>query len=467
MKLSNANQARLGKQVLPKKIIVLLAALLLIIQIASAQMQISSIDQTVQKITPITTQTHCKGETELWNEMEACKKKGMGYEAYIDQNRCKQVRCIEIKPTKPCPTQQELETSILACKRKNMNYEYYADNYGCRQIRCISQEITCPTKHELEQIRLKCKTAGQPHEYYIDERGCEQVRCTGQDCPTAEQLEERAMTCRKLGLEPKYYTDGRGCRMADCEEKPQKETVACKKILEGNCVIILCEDGYTFNSCTFCSTREPVQKEERLPEKETAPVKAVQPARPEPGKITPTLRSCITDLKDKKIKIDNEVVWNRCRNKYETAVFDFDAVRACIEDTKGAAAIDDEVVWNRCRTAYPQLAESIALTQACVADAKKGYAEIDDEVVWAKCKAQSKELPGAMTAMQKCVQDLKREDILIDDEVVWNRCSAIYAEGKLSPQPDPPGISPGMQPAPESKDSMLNSIGNFFKGLFR
>lgn len=399
--------------------------LLIAIQAAAAQVQITGPSQ-MQKITPTIQKTICYSETELWNEMEACKKQGMDYETYMDQNRCKQVRCIEKQQTRPCPTEQELESNIITCKRKNLDYEYYSDNYGCRQVRCKEQQTTCPTK---------------------------------------EQLDSRVRKCKETGFEPYYYTNDMGCMMVDCKEKPKQEAVPCKKTIEGNCVIIMCEDGYTFNSCTFFPTIMPVK--EKMPETEAVQPKRPEPVKLEPGKTVSTLRKCINELKDERTQIDDEVVWSRCRDRYESTAYDFDAVRACIEDTKGAAAIDDEVVWNRCRTAYPQLAESIALTQACVADAKKGYAEIDDEVVWAKCKAQSKELPGAVTAMQKCVQDLKREDILIDDEVVWNRCSAIYAEGKLSPQPDPPGISPGMQPAPESKDSMLNSIGNFFKGLFR
>lgn len=449
-----------------KKILVFLVALLVLIQIASAQMQVSHISPTVQKVKPMTTQTLCKEEAELWNDMEACKQQGMSYEVYIDQNRCKQIRCIERQQTRECPSEKELESNILACKRKNLDYEYYADNYGCRQVKCIQQEIVCPAEHEIEQRRLKCKADGKSYEYYTDDRGCKQIRCLEKTCPTKEQLEERERKCKELGLEPYYYTNDMGCRMIDCKEKPQ-EPVMCKKIIEGNCAVIRCEDGYMFNSCTFCTTREPVKKEEKMPVEETAPdVKKLQPVRLEPGRIVSTVRKCVNDMKDERTQIDDEVVWNRCKNKYEQAMYDFDAVRACIEDNKGDAAIDDEVVWNRCKTQYPGLAGSMEVTQACIADAKKGYAEIDDEVVWSKCQMQAKETTGAMNAVQKCVQDIKKSDVLIDDEVVWSKCSEAYSQGKLSPQPDPPGISPGVQPA-QNQEGVLNAIGNFFRGIFK
>jgi hypothetical protein len=409
-----------------KKILVFLVALLVLIQIASAQMQISHISPTVQKVKPMTTQTLCKEEAELWNDMEACKRQGMDYEVYVDQNRCKQVRCTERQQTRDCPSEKELENNILACKRKNLDYEYYADNYGCRQVKCKEMQT---------------------------------------DCPTKEQLDARVRKCKEAGLEPYYYTNDMGCRMVDCKEKPQ-ESVTCRKTMEGNCVLIRCEDGYVFNSCTFCPTKMPVQKEEKIPEKETAPVKKLQPIKLEPGRVVSTVRKCLNEMKDERTQIDDEVVWNRCRNKYETAMYDFDAVRACIEDNKGDAAIDDEVVWNTCKTLYPNLAGSMDVTQACIIDAKKGYAAIDDEVVWSKCQIQAKETAGAVNAVQKCVQDIKKSDVMIDDEVVWFKCSEVYSEGKLSPQPDPPGISPGVQPA-QKQEGVLSAIGNFFKGMFK
>jgi len=368
-----------------KKILVFLVAVLVLIQIASAQMQISHISPTVQKVKPMTTQTLCKEEAELWKDMDSCKQQGMSYEVYIDQNRCKQIRCIERQQTRECPSEKELESNIQACKRKNLDYEYYADNYGCRQVKCIQQEIVCPAEHEIEQRRLKCKADGRSYEYYTDDRGCKQIRCLEKTCPTKEQLEERERKCKEMGLEPYYYTNAMGCRMVDCKEKPQ-EPVMCKKIIEGNCVVIRCEDGYVFNSCTFCPTREPVVTAKKMPE-------PVQPAKLMPADTVQTIRKCIQDMGDERAKID------------------------------------DEVVWSRCRAAHPQLARQMNLIQSCITDMKRGYAEIDDEVVWSKC-------------------------------------SEAYSKGKLSPQPDPPGISPGVQPA-QNQEGVLNAIGNFFKGIFK
>jgi len=405
------------------RFLIFVIVMLIAIQAAAAQVQIVG-PSPMQRMTPTTQKAICYSDAELWNEMEACKKQGMDYETYIDQNRCKQVRCIEKQQTRPCPTEKELESNVMACKRKNMDYEYYSDTYGCRQVRCKKQEITCPTK---------------------------------------EQLDERVKKCKEAGLEPYYYTNDMGCRMVNCRETPQEKAVSCKKTTEGRCIIIRCEDGYAFNSCTFCPTIKPVK--EKIPETETVQAKRPEPVKPEPGKTVSTLRKCINEFKDERTQIDDEVVWSRCRDRYESAAYDFDPVRACIEDMKGDAAIDDEVVWNRCKTSYPLLAGSMAEIQKCIEDTKKGYAAIDDEVVWSKCQAHYKKTAEAMDTVQKCVQDMKKKDIMIDDEVVWSKCAEACKEGKLSPQPDPPGSRPGMQKAQEG--GVLTAMGNFFKGLFK
>lgn len=386
-----------------KKILVFLIVLLVLIQIAAAQMQVSHISPTIQKVKPAQMPIPCKEELDLWNDMEACKKQGLDYQVYIDQNRCKQVKCVKTEQAVTCPSDQELKRKAQECKAKNLDSEYYSDSNQCTQVQCREKQTACPTAHELEQRRLKCKAADKSYEYYADKNNCRQIRCLEKNCPTKEQLEERERTCKEKGLEPYSYTDSRGCRMVDCKETPQ-EVVHCKKTIEDNCIIIRCEDGYTFNSCTHTPERETVRKEEKMPE-------PVQPAKLMPADTVQTIRKCIQDMGDERAKID------------------------------------DEVVWSRCRAAHPQLARQMNMIQSCITDMKRGYAEIDDEVV-------------------------------------WSRCSQMYSEGKLSPQPDPPGSQPDAynkpqqalpsekimiykQPEQANKGGVLGSIGNFFKGIFK
>ncbi|MBW3002257.1 hypothetical protein KY338_03800 [Candidatus Woesearchaeota archaeon] len=278
MKLLKANEKGLEKLALPKKIIVFLIASLVLIQIAAAQVEVSHISPTIQKVKPVQMPIPCKEEMDLWKDMEACKKQGMDYQVYIDQNRCKQVRCVKTEKAVTCPSDQELERKAQECKAKNLDYERYSDRNQCTQVKCTEKQTPCLTAHELEQRRLKCKAADKSYEYYADDNGCRQIKCLEKNCPTKEQLEERERKCKEMELEPYSYTDSRGCRMVDCKESPQA-AVHCKKTIEGRCTIIRCEDGYTFNSCTFSPAREPMKIAEKMPEKEEMPVKRIQPAR--------------------------------------------------------------------------------------------------------------------------------------------------------------------------------------------
>lgn len=349
---------------------------------------------TVAANTQTTTSSACRTTEELNSDITACKKSGMSYVVEVGSDGCKFVKCAALtttsetptmKKTSECPNSAELEKMIGACPNE---YKKYTDTFGCTQIACPTTTSTdtadCP---DIDSSITKCKEAGMDYDTYADNAGCKQVKCR-------ERVE--------------ITSTGTG---------------ACKKYMNGNCIMIVCDDGWQFDSCTYCTTG------------------ATQ--------ATPTVTQAST--------------------KTATAA-----------ETKGINPQPEPP-----KESNDQMIASKVMN--CIKDEIKNSAEIDDEITWAKCKKQhtiTTEAGKILSDIQKCVTDLKGSSAEIDDEITWAKCKGKYisesvlATAKLSPQPDPPGTATGagvssgtdevaINPQPEPPaPTFFGKIGGWFKNVF-
>ncbi len=195
------------------------------------------------------------------DDVETCRKQGLGHEYYVDANRCERARCSE-KPgdCRPnCPTDDELKEIILNCKANGLSYEFYTgtptyaslaaqSSASCRRVRCA--ENACQSDAEMERRVRECRQRNLGVQTYVDSSGCKAVDCTqASGCPTYEAAEDVARGCKEKKLEVEEYVDENGCKSVRCREPDGIATVECSKMIQGECIMISCSDGYLFDSC--------------------------------------------------------------------------------------------------------------------------------------------------------------------------------------------------------------------------
>ncbi|MBW2965009.1 hypothetical protein KY363_06135 [Candidatus Woesearchaeota archaeon] len=288
-----------------------------------------------------------------------------------------------------CKTQTELDAEISKCKESGMVYSLYKDEFGCQYVKCYkelkaetetstetgsSQTTTCA---DVTKDIEKCKDAGMDYDKYADNDGCTMIKCKKIEAQTTTATTSTAITCTK-------YDDSK-------------------------CTYIKCDDGYTFNSCTFCG-------------------QAATATTASQGKTAaaPTATSAKTTTQEPP----------------ETEDFtDLDNFGQCIKKMIGGAnKIDDEVTWSKCKAQYTMSAteeKAIAVMKKCVEDATSESAEIDDEITWSTCWEEGR---TQTSAGQTDAEGVKK--------------AASGQETMLNPQPEPP--APGL----------FGKIGGWFKGIF-
>ncbi|MFH0862683.1 MAG: hypothetical protein V1875_06620 [Candidatus Altiarchaeota archaeon] len=195
------------------------------------------------------------------DDIEACRKQGAEFEYYVDENKCERARCLPKPDGCPpnCPTDDELKEMILKCEANGMGYEFYTGtpttaallaqtSQSCRRVRCVQK--ACPSDAELERIAKDCAAKKLQAQTYEGEDGCKYMRCTqARDCPPYEVTDEIVKACREKKLDVESYVDEKGCKNVRCREPDSVPAVECRKTLKGDCVIVSCSDGYTFDSC--------------------------------------------------------------------------------------------------------------------------------------------------------------------------------------------------------------------------
>jgi hypothetical protein len=195
------------------------------------------------------------------DDMEGCRKQGLQYEYYVDGNGCERARCApkpgDCRPN--CPTDEELKNMILKCEANGMGYEFYTgtptyaaaaaqSSEACRRVRCV--EKACPPNAELERLIKACAAKKLTAQTYVDDAGCKRVECVRSgDCPDYNATDAIVRACREKKLAVEAYVDEAGCKNVRCREPDAEATVDCRKFLKGDCVIVSCSDGYTFDSC--------------------------------------------------------------------------------------------------------------------------------------------------------------------------------------------------------------------------
>jgi hypothetical protein len=195
-------------------------------------------------------------------DIESCRKRGLAFEYYVDSNRCERARCITQTDECPplCPTDEQIKAIMLRCEENGMGYEFYNDAHTsltlaaqtaqvCRRIRCVQR--ACPQDAEIERMIKACEQRGMSFQSYEDKNGCKSVMCVPDEdeCPPYEVTQEIIRSCREKKLEVESYIDENGCKNVRCADPEQTTAVECRKMLKGDCVIISCSDGYTFDSC--------------------------------------------------------------------------------------------------------------------------------------------------------------------------------------------------------------------------
>jgi hypothetical protein len=321
---------------------------------------IPTIETTVVEGTVEETST-CPSEEVMKRQIDSCVSSGMNYAKAYDENKCLFIQCV-VPPTEGCPAEVDLNKAITACKEKRMSYAVVESN-GCKAIKCLEEDA------------------------YI--------------CQTADQLENQMSKCKENGLDFKTYEKA-GCKFVSCADNTR--TGLCKKSVNGNCVQISCDDGYFFDSCTFCSGVKPVPPE-------------VTTSETKPGVKVPNKKETYLDPQP------------------EPPLPGINRIRECIA-SQNPDDVSDENVWAVCAK---QLGNSDELkkTKECV----KKSAGSDD--VWSNCGLKEVALnpqpepptpeDSASDNLGKTVEDAKQKT-------------------QLNPQPEPP---------------IFKRIGNFFSGIFR
>ncbi len=124
---------------------------------------------------------------------------------------------------------------------------------GANSLYAASTNNACPSTDELYEAAAECAAEGYLHYTYYDSDGCKQVACSDlaspsatsvSTCPSWKVLEAAMEDCKAIGMSYEKYSES-GCVKVRCIEAP----VSCKKTSSGGCVVISCEDGYSYNSC--------------------------------------------------------------------------------------------------------------------------------------------------------------------------------------------------------------------------
>jgi hypothetical protein len=194
------------------------------------------------------------------DDIEECKKQQFDVQYYVDDNKCERARCMPRQDNCPalCPSDEDLKNTIMKCEANGLSYEFYSEQpsqdiavfvpTGCKRVRCVKR--ACPPDAELERIMKLCEAKGLKAQTYEDEMGCKNVLCTeAGNCPPYTITDEIVAACKQKRLDVESYVDANGCKNVRCKEPEKVSTIECRKVAKGDCIIISCTDGYTFDSC--------------------------------------------------------------------------------------------------------------------------------------------------------------------------------------------------------------------------
>jgi len=205
----------------------------------------------------------CPSDEELKKYIFRCKNAGLDYKFYTDSRGCRNVECV--KPPRPeCP---DLEKLIRKCKARGMDYQIVDQecitdtaisprcDSSCPTVICIPRN-ECPTDEELEEEIAECLERNMDYEKY--RRGnCTYIKCVGNEPPS------NIVMCKKYIVTEEYPTPIIGVTESSTGEVEVvtahtaastditaiSETELIPTPIAKRCVVIVCDDGYRYNSC--------------------------------------------------------------------------------------------------------------------------------------------------------------------------------------------------------------------------
>ncbi len=159
--------------------------------------------------------------------------------------------------TTTCPNVDE---TVAACKSNGMDYQMNTRPDGCSIAECVPIGM-CP---RFEDEARRCLQLGMTYERYWDERQCRRARCmpnatsSSGACPMKyDEAKRKIQNCesepgfKAIVTETSMCTTFVGCERVQSTANAE---VSCRKKMEGSCVMIKCDDGFTWNSCKTVSS---------------------------------------------------------------------------------------------------------------------------------------------------------------------------------------------------------------------